>query len=277
MSKLESAFLKAMNKELSENPASDRMDEQLFEKMNHFASTKKNPQNIISSRKQISSMSQGKTFSVEDFINKRLIFAGMSDKLLLNKYRKLRTRLLETCPDKKSNFVTLVTSVIPQGGASLVATNLAIAFAFDQGKTATLIDTDIKSQNLNKLLGVESNKGLIEYLESEDSSINEVLYKTGIPRLRFVPSGLEKENSTEHFTSDRMKEFISKLIKRYPDRYPIIDAPSISQSADTQILIELCDKVVLVIPYGKCTEEQVNYAAVTIGKEKLAGVVLNQF
>jgi len=277
MSKLESAFLKAMRKEQPEVPMNNGLCEGWFEKPNKPVSETPEKRNIFSSRKQILGMSQDRFFSVEDFTSKRLIFSSMSDKLLLNKYRNLRTKLLETCPKGNSNFVTLVTSVVPQGGASLIATNLAIAFAFDGSKTATLVDADIKNQQLSKLLGVKPKIGLTEYLESEDCDTSEVLYKTAIPRLRFVPSGLDRENASEYFTSDKMKNFLSELIKRYPDRYPIIDAPSISQSADTQILIEQCDKIVLVIPYGKCTEEEISYAAITIGKEKLAGVVLNQF
>ncbi len=266
-----------MHKNKSVGSEEDILDDLLSEKIINAIPRKKDAKDLVSSRKQISKMSQDEVFNVDEFTAKRLIFAGMKDKILLNKYRNLRTRLLASCPEERSNFVTLVTSVVPRGGTSLIATNLASAFAFDEGKTATLIDANIQSPELNKLLGIETEKGLTEYLESEDWKVDEVLYKTPIPRLRIIPSGLERENSAEYFTSDKMKKFISELVHRYPDRYPIIDAPSISQSADTRILIELCDRVVLVIPYGKCTEEEIKYAALAIGKEKLAGVILNQF
>ena len=277
MSKLESAYLKAMHKDKSESSSDDIVEELLSEKFSNAIPRKKETKDLVSSRKQISNMSQDDNFNVDDFTSKRLIFSGMKDKILLNKYRNLRTRLLASGPEDRENFVTLVTSVVPRGGASLVATNLASAFAFDEGKTATLIDANIQSPELHDLLGLENTKGLTEYLESEDWKVDEVLFKTPIPRLRFVPTGFARENSAEYFTSDKMKAFINELVERYPDRYPIIDAPSISQSADTRILIELCDRVVLVIPYGKCTEEEIKYAALAIGKEKLAGVILNQF
>ncbi len=266
-----------MHKDKSESSSDDIVEELLSEKFSNAIPRKKETKDLVSSRKQISNMSQDDNFNVDDFTSKRLIFSGMKDKILLNKYRNLRTRLLASGPEDRENFVTLVTSVVPRGGASLVATNLASAFAFDEGKTATLIDANIQSPELHDLLGLENTKGLTEYLESEDWKVDEVLFKTPIPRLRFVPTGFARENSAEYFTSDKMKAFINELVERYPDRYPIIDAPSISQSADTRILIELCDRVVLVIPYGKCTEEEIKYAALAIGKEKLAGVILNQF
>jgi len=277
MSKIESAFLKAMKETQQGKSSQDEPKESILDKFDYAVPRKKETKDLVSSRKQISKMSQDELFKTIDFHDKRLIFSGMKDKILLNKYRNLRTRLLASCPEGKTNFITLVTSVVPKGGSSLIATNLASAFAFDEGKTATLIDANIQSPALNRLLDVETEKGLTEYLESEDWSVNEVLYKTSIPRLRFVPSGLVRENSAEYFTSDKMKEFVSELVKRYPDRYPIIDAPSISESADTRILIELCDRVILVVPYGNCTEEEIKYAALAIGEEKLAGVVLNQF
>jgi len=177
----------------------------------------------------------------------------------------------------KSNFTTLITSVVPESNSHLIAANLAATFALDIAKTAMLVESNIRDAQLNSLFDLAGSRGMIDYLESEQWNSKEILYKTGIPRLRFVPSGLTRENSAEYFTTGKMLAFVKELISRYPDRYPIINAPSIDESADTRILIELCDIVVLVVPYGKCSKEQVMQAAMAIGEEKLAGVVLDNF
>ncbi|TQV88879.1 polysaccharide biosynthesis protein [Aliikangiella coralliicola] len=274
MSIIESAYLK------SKKDKGDALDEEKREEIlapggEFSVPRKKEAQDLVSSRKEISRMSQEAVFEQNDYLSKRLIFSNMPDTILLNKYRNLRTRLLAT--SETENFVTLVTSVLPGGGSSLVAANLATTFAFDEAKTAMLIDANIHHPTLNSLLEVNAEKGLIDYLESEDWKEDEILYETRIPRLRFVPSGLVRENSAEYFTSERMKSFMHHLVSRYPDRYPIIDAPSIAYSADTQILTELCDKVILVVKYGQCSEEEIRKAALAIGREKFAGIVLNQF
>lgn len=273
MSLIESAYLKSKK---SKDILDDEDREEMLAPGGEFSiPKKKEAQDIVSSRNEISMMSQKDVFTAKDYLSKRLIYSNMSDTILLNKYRNLRTRLLATA--EKENFVTLVTSVLPGGGSSLVAANLAATFAFDEAKTALLVDANIHHPTLSSILEVESEKGLIDYLESEEWHEDEILCETRIPRLRFVPSGLVRENSAEYFTSNRMKKFMKRLVSRYPDRYPIIDAPSISYSADTQILTELCDKVLLVVKYGQCSEEEIRKAAIAIGKEKFAGVILNQF
>lgn len=229
----------------------------------------------LSDRGRVANMSQGNLFGLNELIDKHLVYAGMSDTVLLNKYRNLRTKLLAR--SNKENFITLVTSVVPAGGSSLVAANLAATFAFDESKTTLLVDANVMNPTLNKLLEVNADKGLIDYLQHEDSDAGDVIYETPIERLRFVPSGVVKENSSEYLSSERMRSFVRQVVSRYPNRYPIIDSPSITTSADTQILVDISDQVVLVIPYGMCSEEEIKYAAAAIGKEKLAGVILNEF
>ena len=226
-------------------------------------------------RKQIAGMSQGNVFSSQQLVEKGLVSPSMKDTILLNKYRNLRTKLLSS--SNKENFVTLVTSVVPDDANSMIACNLAATFALDEGKTALLIDANINNPNLSQILDIDSEIGLIDYLESDSWSREHILIKTPIPRLRLLPSGNIRVNAAEYFTSDKMKDLIRELVNRYPERFPIIDAPSIIHSADTRILLDLCDKVILVVPYGKCTQEEIKYAALTIGTEKLAGIVLNEF
>jgi hypothetical protein len=48
-----------------------------------------------------------------------------------------------------------------------------------------------------------------------------------------------------------------------------------TQSADTQILAELCDYIVLVVPYGKVTNQQIDACVKELDNKKLLGVVFN--
>ncbi|MGX5172720.1 CpsD/CapB family tyrosine-protein kinase [Aliikangiella sp. IMCC44653] len=274
MNTLEKAFLKAMKEENSQDEGSAENALGITD-----ASLKQHDRprkNLVSpSKTGITNMEQQALFTRKQLVAKRLIHPKMKDATLLDHYRNLRTKLLSM--SNKDNFVTLITSAVPNYDCSLVAANLAASFALDETKTSILVDGDIHQPRLGKLLEVENTDGLINYLEADDWDAKQILYKTGIPRLRFVPSGLERANSAEYFTSEKMGEFMQQLLNRYPDRFPIVYAPSIVNSADARILAELCDKVILVIPYGKCTEEEFVQAALTIGEDKFAGVVLNDF
>lgn len=234
------------------------------------------PNSLATVRTQIRGMSHGNLLSDEELAKRRIVYPRMKDANLLNIYRNLRTKLLAR--SKAGNFVTLVTSVVPGGGSSLISANLAATFAFDEGKTALLVEGNIHQPSLAKLFSVEKDRpGLMDFLKEDSIGVPGILQDTGISRLRFIPAGKYTESSAEFFTSLRMRKLMEEVAKRYPERYPIIDAPSIADSADTQILIDLCDQVVLVIPYGECNEDDIKHAVETIGKSKLAGVVLNQF
>ena len=233
---------------------------------------------IASSRTSISRMAIGLKFSKEELRERRLLQADMTDGVLLDRYRNIRTKLLARSKnDTGDNFITLVTPVIPYSDSSLVAANLAAVFSLDEAKTSILVEANVNDPKLNDLFYNEKNKGLIEYLESDEVDMSSMILKTGVPRLCFVPSGLSKENSAEYFTSQKMKRFIKELLTRYPDRFPIVNSGSVINSADTRILVALCDVVVLVIPYGMCSDEEVMQAALAIGEDKLAGVVLDGF
>lgn len=231
---------------------------------------------LVSPRSQIKAMSETFQLSDEELERKGIIHPRIDDIRLLNIYRNLRTKLLSA--GNGSNFTTLVTSVSDEAETPLIAANLAASFAFDEGKTALLVEGNLRRPWLDRLFDLDEDApGLVDYLEAEDRPVSEVIRETGIPRLRFIPAGRLNGNSAEYFTSEKMHEAIAEIVERYPDRYPIIEAPSVADSADARILLDLCDLVILVVPYGKCTEQDIRNAAEIIGSTKLVGVVLDEF
>ncbi len=189
-------------------------------------------------------------------------------------FRELRTRLLALGGDR--NFVTLVAPISHGCGGSFVARNLATAFAFDDTKSALLIDCDALHPSQHAALRVvASNGGLMDYLDDATLDVARILYHSGIPRLRLIPSGGLRETTVESFSSLRMRALVDSLRSRYPDRYLILDSPSVLGSPDARILSELVDMVVLVAGYGKVTPENVEKAVASFPADKVAGVVFN--
>ena len=203
----------------------------------------------------------------------RIIQPGNHNSSQLNQFRELRTKLLNDSQGK--NFTVMVTSIVPKGGASFIATNLAAAFAFDQSKTALLIDCNLKYPNVDRLFGLKDCHGLTDFLHNPDVGIEAIIQPSGIQRLRLISVGRFREIGTEFFTSQGMLILMNHLSRRYNDRFTIIDAPCFMDSADSRILMEHSDKVVLVVPYGRVTADQIESAINSIGTEKLAGVVIN--
>lgn len=287
MSKLESAFSKALEQQARDHSPGAEVESQgntapglpnggLARAAEKAMANRSGLATLVSPRSQIKAMSESFLLSDEQLEAKGIIHPRMEDVRLLNIYRNLRTKLLSA--GTGSNFTTLVTAVTEEAETALIGANLAASFAFDEGKTALLVEGNLHRPSLDRLFELdEAAPGLVDYLEGEDRPIADVIHATGIPRLRFVPAGRLSGSAGEYFSSEKMHEAIAEIVQRYPDRYPIIAAPSVADSADARILLDLCDQVILVVPYGKCTEQDIRSAAEIIGSSKLAGVVLDEF
>lgn len=190
-------------------------------------------------------------------------------------FRELRTRLLAMF--NGNNFVALVAPVSRGSGGSFVARNLAAAMAFDEAKSALLVDCDLRHPSQHSTMRVEpANGGLIDLLEDPERPVSDVLYQTGVPRLRLLPAGSSREMVSEYFASFRMGLLLDSLRSRYADRYIFLDSPPASGGPDAKILAGLADVVVLVAGYGHDTASSIAQAAASFDPNKFAGVVFNE-
>jgi capsular exopolysaccharide synthesis family protein len=208
-----------------------------------------------------------------ELAERRIIVPSAHESATVRAFREIRTKLLQKTGGK--NCVVMVTSVGHQDGTTFVVANLGVAFAFDAGKTALLVDCNLRTPALQQLLPATDAIGLTDYLAGGAPDIRDVIHPVGIERLRVVPVGSKRDLPAEYFTSTKMREFIDSLKRRYRERFIVLDAPPMSESADTQILSELCDYVVLVVPYAKVTVSQLEHCLRTIDRAKLLGVVFN--
>jgi protein-tyrosine kinase len=202
-----------------------------------------------------------------------VIYPEMPETAVAEAFRAIRTKILQKTLNR--NCVIMVTSAASESGNTFVATNLAAAFAFDAGMTALIVDCNLRKPKLHGLLANGITHGLTDYLENPGLDVSQIIYSAGIERLRVIPAGGRREIPGEYFTSEKMKRLLESARRRYPERFIILDAPPMSESADTQILAELCDYVLLNVPYGKVTDAQVERCIKAIDSKKLVGVVFN--
>jgi protein-tyrosine kinase len=223
--------------------------------------------------KQIARMQEPRRLTADDLAERRIVYPDSPERDLVNRFRDLRTKLLELSGG--NNFTLVVSGASEHAGSSFVALNLAAAFAFDQSKTAVIVDCNLREPSLNTALDIMPEAGLTDFLEDPDYEIGRIIYPTGIPRLRLIPAGTRRENPAEFFTSFRMKQFLQALRRRYPDRFIVLDTASISHSPDARILTDLCDYGLLVVPHGKLTPGKVENAARAFNPDKFVGAVIN--
>ncbi|MEJ2106541.1 MAG: AAA family ATPase [Acidiferrobacteraceae bacterium] len=234
----------------------------------------------ISPRYEIARMREPWQYEKQALAEMRIISPEMPDRGVVDAYRRMRTKIVKK--NGGENPTIMVTGISHASGVTFTALNLAAAFAFDESKTALVIDCNFRSQGME--LGEEGDRGeevdrygLADYLDDEmdDVGMEEIIHPTGIRRMRLIPSGGEREGLVEYFTSTKMSELVESAKQRYRDRYIIIDTPPILESADTGILTDLCDYVILVVPYGRFTQQRIVDAARAIGQDKFLGAVFN--
>jgi len=208
-------------------------------------------------------------------LNARRMIQADGSREMADAFREVRTRLLDLSDGQ--NFTTLVVPVSAGSGASFVARNLALAFAFDESRTALLVDCNLRNPTQDRALEVDADSGgLIDYLEHPAIGIKPIVYHTGVPRLRLIPAGKTREAQGEFFSSFRMRAVLDSLRCRYPDRYLFLDGPPVKGGPDARILSDLADYVVVVAGYGRDTPSTINHAVSGFDPNKLAGLVFNE-
>lgn len=226
--------------------------------------------------KEIARMSEGRVLTREELARHRIIHHEMhdvQDMQVVQAFREVRTKIVQKAAGK--NCSILVTGFGKDAGTSFVSLNLAVAFALDDTKTCLLVDCNLGDSALNSLVEGRGEYGLTDYLQSDKISIEQIIQSVGIPRLRIISAGHGHKPVAEYFTSSKLKHLIHSVRSRYPDRYVLFDTPPVMESADTRILMESADYVLLVIPYGRATERDIVAVTRTIGEKKLLGVVFN--
>ena len=274
MSKIEDA-LKKSRKNLSLNVEDKNALKRDLSGVKDIAISKLKSQDFksVTLSREIALMDEDQLLGKQELANLKIISSDMQDDEVANAYRDLRTKLLQK--SQGNNFIIMVTSCANRGASSSTTVNLATAFSFVETKTSLMVDCNLTNPQLDKVLKIDASQGLTDYLKCDDVDIESIIHKTGIKRLRYIPAGTSTESAAEYFTSSRMRELMSDLLKRYSDRYIFIDTAPILSSADTRIIVELCDYVILTVPYGAVTKNKIKEAAESIGPEKLLGVVFS--
>lgn len=191
----------------------------------------------------------------------------------IDSYKLLRHQILHNIEDKKNNAI-MITSTLPGEGKTLTAINLAITFAREFEQTVLLVDCDLKRQNIHEVLGYKSDKGLVNYLLNE-CSISDLIVWPGIEKLTIISGGKTINESSELLGSPLMKELVTDMKKRYPERFVIFDVPPVFAGTDTMMFSHFMDHVLVVVEADKTPVPDLKMALDLLPKEKIRGLILN--
>ncbi len=188
-------------------------------------------------------------------------------------YRLLRTHILQKT-EQAGGRAVMITSPLPGEGKTTTAINLAFTFAREFKQTVLLVDCDFRRQRIHDMLGIRSEKGLVNHLLN-DEPISDLIIWPGIEKLTLISGGRTIQESTAVLGSPRMKALVQDMKTRYPDRYIFFDVPAILTSADALALAPQVDYILMVVSAGVTPLSEVKRALQLLPAEKVLGLALN--
>lgn len=198
-------------------------------------------------------------------------FMSEKDPDFTESIRTLRTSFIVSSLDNPYK-TSIITSSVPNEGKSTISVNFAEALGLME-KTL-LVDVDLRRAELTKSLGINLTKpGLTDILTGK------IQYSDAIVSISehvdFIPAGTNLYYALENISSNKMKELLSSLSKKY-DRI-LLDTPPVHAVSDAVALSKIVDCVVFVV---KADSTKINVAKRAIQTlldmdANISGVILN--
>ncbi|WP_144554607.1 CpsD/CapB family tyrosine-protein kinase [Bacillus sp. X1(2014)] len=192
--------------------------------------------------------------------------------MISEQYRTIRTNIQFSSLEKAYRTLIITSPGFGEGKTTTTA-NLGVVMA-QQGKKILIVDADLRKPMMHFIFKTENTTGLTNVL-IQQTSLQEAIRKTKIEKLDILPSGPIPPNPAELLSSVSMKELMEQALEEYD--VILFDSPPVNAVADTQILSNSGDGVVLVVNSGKTKRDSGIKALESLNsaKAKLLGVVLN--
>ena len=193
-----------------------------------------------------------------------LTLGAAPDSAHVEAFRRLRTNLQFL---DRPHRIVVVTSALAGEGSTITACNLALALA-DAGYRVLLVDLNLRRPRVGRYMELPPGPGAANVLASR-APIQHAARRI-VGGLDVLPAGPVPPNSRELLASGAVERMLDDVGKQY--NFVILDVPALLPVADAAAVAARADGAVLVVRYGKTSEEQV--AAATSALEAVQAPVL---
>jgi protein-tyrosine kinase len=190
-------------------------------------------------------------------------------------FRELRSRLLLEVLDEHSRSALAVVSPDIGDGKSYLAANLAVAFSQLSERTL-LIDADIRTPRLHRLLGVEPVAGLSNVLAGQADASGLVYPVHGLANLYLFPAGAVPPNPLELLQRPAFGSLMRDMLQSF--EHVIVDTPAAIRGADSRVIAARCGAALVVARRNRSSMAPLEALLALLGRgsARLAGVVMNE-
>jgi Mrp family chromosome partitioning ATPase len=190
-------------------------------------------------------------------------------------YKLLRTQTLRRLDQLGANTLAVV-SPSSADGKTLTAINLAIAIAATAGRTALVVDFDLRNPSLHRRFGFEPTVGVEECLGTRRPIHDALIKVSGYERLTLLPARSRVEQSSELLSASRVGEIVTEMRTRYANRVIVFDLPPVLQADDALAFSQHMQAALLVVSERHTKREDVARSLELLRDTTVVGTVLNQ-
>ena len=188
-------------------------------------------------------------------------------------FNLIRGRLLELKRSQGFRLIGVV-SAAPSVGKSFVAANIGASLSRDPRVRAFVVDLDLRRGSVSEQFGLIPEQGLSDYLGAERRLET---FRLEGQKLTIVPTRGGMVHSAELLASAQAQALFRTMRTSDEENIFICDLPPVFANDDAVATMANLDGYILVSEEGKTTERELRDAVDALGRERLAGVVLNKF
>lgn len=145
---------------------------------------------------------------------------------------------------KKFIFITSTTS---GEGKSFISINLSATLALS-GKKVLLIGMDLRAPKVTEYLGLESKKGVTNYITSNDLTLDELKFQIPqAPTLDIISSGAIPPNPAELLSGDNVKNLFEEIDTEQDYDYVVVDTAPVNLVTDTLLISKYADMFLYIV------------------------------
>ncbi len=188
-------------------------------------------------------------------------------------FRLLRTSVKFLGVERQVRVVQ-VTSPSPGEGKTMVAVNLAVAFA-QAGDRVVLVGADMRRPRMEEIVDVPLTPGLTAVLIGDVTLPQAIQSADAVPNLSVLPAGYPPPNPSELLSGERARRLIDVLGQTYD--VVVIDCPPVLPVTDSLVLARMADTTLLVTSANKTSKRSLTRAVELLRQvdAPLVGTVLN--
>ncbi|HTP40133.1 MAG TPA: hypothetical protein VMI92_11230 [Steroidobacteraceae bacterium] len=189
-------------------------------------------------------------------------------------YKLLRTQVLQRLDQLGANTLAVLSPAADHGN-TLTAINLAIATAAEFGRTALLVDLNLRDPAVHRRLGIEPKAGIESCLRGAMAAEQVIVRIAGYERFAVMPCREPVENSSELLSSQRAMSLTEELRRRYVNRIIIFDLPPILPTDDALAFSRTVQAGLIVVSDERTQREHLRRSLALLGEMPIIGTVLN--